>query len=185
MINDNEFKHIIAPKLYTCPEHLYTKKQFEEHIKLYHIYVNNVNDNRGQSVGNPYSINGVYLHELFFEQFGSADGAIPFSIQNILNDMGYKDTFQFEEMFVALGTALKNKGWVAFILDELTDEFKLVSMNAHDENLPYNCSILLILDMYEHAYFMDYGVNKVWYIRNFFKCIDWNVVDKRIRKAIY
>lgn len=167
---------------YNRPSILYTERGFEEHIKLYYNYVKNVNENKSKAIANTYSINGTYMHELFFEQFGGSNGAISFSVQQALIKMNYSGISDFKISFSALAKGLKNKGWVAWIFDELTGEFKLVSMNAHDENLPYNCKVLLILDMYEHAYFMDYGTDKDLYIDNFFKVIDWNVIEKRIKR---
>lgn len=189
----------IKARTYIRPLGMFSEKGFDEHLKLYHKYVENVNqdyDTADVKAMDTYSANGVMLHELYFEQLSQEPDVWEpqWYVTDEMFDTLRKpyderqdayDDFKAEFSLLAMSKAIKNRGWVAWIYDELTDDYRLVTMDAHNEGLPYGCHVILILDMYEHAYFYDYGVEKSVYIENFFGSIDWNVIEERIKKQMW
>ncbi len=172
--------------------------QFDAHMRLYEGYVNNLNlidgiyqsgdTQRGQANttfsyyrelkrGETYALNGVILHELYFENIG---GRTPEPDQNVLMKIERDFTvFQnWQEDFIA--TAKASRGWAVLAFDQRSNRLRNISLDAHDlGNIAYYAPYL-ILDVYEHAYFLQYADNKDEYINNFMKNINWNVIAARM-----
>lgn len=178
-----------------------SRPQFEAHINLYEGYVNNINkiDNilynnppredanttfsyyRELKRGETFALNGVILHELYFENLGGRKKEPSSQTKEFIEkDFGsYKN---WKDDFVA--TAKASRGWAVLAYDQRSYRMRNISLDAHDVgNIAYYAP-LLILDMYEHAYFHDYLDKKGEYIDKFMENIDWDVVDERVA-ALY
>jgi superoxide dismutase, Fe-Mn family len=173
------------------------KEQFETHMRLYEGYINKMNEidkllsensdleqsnstyskYRGIKRGETFALNGVILHEFYFENIGGGDTAPENTIRKYM-DKDFGSYEQWQKHFVA--TAKASRGWVVFCYDPRSDRFRNISLDAHDYgNIALSIPIL-VLDMYEHAYFLQYGDKKVDYINNFMKNIDWSVIKDRM-----
>lgn len=122
--------------------------------------------------------NSMLLHEIYFDSLGG-DGLLPEgSLRSAIErDFGSVERWQSE--FVAMGKALGGgSGWV--VLGKSPRDGKLSNQWAADHchtlagGLP-----LLALDMYEHAYHIDFGAKAAAYVDAFMKNIDWNKIEKR------
>ena len=74
---------------------------------------------------------------------------------------------------------MRGIGWVILYYDKEKGELFNVWVNEHDFGHLAGCVPLLVLDVFEHAYMVDYGLKKADYIENFFKSIDWKAVLER------
>lgn len=179
-----------------------SKPQFEAHMNLYKGYINKYNEVeeklstnaerasanstyshfRGLKRGESYALDGVILHELYFENIGGQDEELRHEQDDLINAIEkFYNTFdQWKEDFIA--TAKASRGWVVFCYDQRTKTLKNSSLDAHDLGNLVLCFPILVLDMYEHAYFLDYADNKSEYIDNFMKNINWDIVHRRINK---
>lgn len=182
---------------YTDDVKVINRKQFEEHMKLYEGYVDKINEidkrlkddsdpskanatyskYRGLKRGETYALNGVILHELYFQNIGGSQKEPDKVLMGyIQRDFGSYDNWKMH--FIA--TAKASRGWTVLAYDCRSDRFRNISLDAHDHgNISYSTPIL-ILDVYEHAYFLQYATNKEEYIKNFMDNIDWNMVSQRI-----
>ncbi len=173
------------------------KEQFDAHMRLYVGYINKMNEidkllaensdldqsnatyskYRGIKRGETYALNGVILHEYYFENIGSRDNEPDSEIMKYLaRDYGSYELWQ--KHFIA--TAKASRGWVILLFDFRSGRLRNISLDAHDVgNITLSLPIL-VLDMYEHAYFLQYADKKDEYINNFMKNIDWNVIKDRI-----
>jgi Fe-Mn family superoxide dismutase len=173
------------------------EEQFDAHMKLYEGYIKKMNEIdqllleggdykqanatysqfRGIKRGETFALNGVILHELYFQNIGS-DYNQPneMFLKYIKRDFGsYQD---WKNHFVA--TAKASRGWAVLVYDWRSYRFRNISLDSHDlGNIVFSIPIL-VLDMYEHAYFLQYADRKDEYIQNFMKNINWEIVDKRI-----
>ncbi len=88
---------------------------------------------------------------------------------------------EWEKDFRATG-AMRGIGWAALYQDN-TDHRLLNSwINEHDTGHPAGCVPILIMDVFEHAFMLDYGLKRADYIDSFFKNIDWAVAGSRMLK---
>jgi len=171
-----------------------SEKQFSEHIKLYEGYVkkgdeiseklrsSNSEDNnatfsetRSLRTAGTFAANGIKLHEAYFGNLGVSklNGEIKKAIEKKWNNLD-----AFKKKFIA--AALSVRGWVVLIWDYEFKKIRIYATDQHDIAI-WNALPLLVLDVYEHAYFMDYGTNRKQYAEDFFSNIDWNEVNKRLK----
>ena len=176
-----------------------SKKQFDEHIKLYKGYVDKVNAitsqlasdgdrpaanatyslYRGLKKGETYALDGVLLHELYFQNL--SDGKTP---------MGKETTALLEKQFGSVenwmddckACSLSARGWCVLAYEQRTETFRNLLFDLHDDGPVMGAYPLIVLDMYEHAYFLDYGTDKAGYIQNLINGIDWSAVERRVKR---
>ena len=127
------------------------------------------------------ALNSVILHELYFASLGG-DGRDPGSFAEVLGrDFGSVDRWKAE--FSAMARALGGgSGWV--LLTYVARERRLMNQHASDHTQALASAIpILALDMYEHAYQMDFGANAGAYVDTFMRNIDWKGVAARYQDA--
>ena len=127
-------------------------------------------------------LNSTLLHELYFASLGG-DGRAPPEViaEAIACDFGSVDRWRHE--FVAMATALSgSSGWV--LLTYVPRDGRLINQTASDHGQSIAGGIpILAIDMYEHAYQLEFGANAKAYIAAFMRNIDWNAVQARYDDA--
>ncbi len=127
-----------------------------------------------------WEFNGMRLHELYFDNMAKAGASLMLASHDLahaINDQfGSYDAWQKD--FVATGS-MRGIGWVILAFDPLSHRFFNVWINEHDSGHLAGAVPLLVMDVFEHAYVLDYGLKKIDYIDAFLKSIDWTAVSKR------
>lgn len=124
----------------------------------------------------------VILHELYFEQFGG-DGQAKGAIREALTKShGSFDAWEAEFRRTAMALA-GGSGWCILAWNQYTKSLHNYWAWDHT-NGPVTGTPLLVLDMYEHAFAIDYGAAAAKYVEAFMHNIDWAVVDARYRAAV-
>jgi superoxide dismutase, Fe-Mn family len=128
------------------------------------------------------ALNSTLLHELYFASLGG-DGRKPTAllVDAITRDFGSIERWRSE--FVAMANALAGgSGWV--LLSHAPRDRRLVNQSAADHSQTLAGGIpILALDMYEHAFHLDFGANAAAYVDVFMRNIDWNAVQARYEDA--
>lgn len=191
---------INAVRFYHTPDiTVINQKQYEAHYSLYVNYVNSINkltselENvcpevreeanvingmyRSLKRGETYSLNGVILHELYFRNIGGIQQKPKDHVKKSIEKQ-FGSMENWEKDFVA--TAKASRGWAVLIYDQRTKSLRNISMDAHDEGMITLSYPILILDMYEHAYFVQYVTNKEAYIQAFMENIHWDIIAQRM-----
>jgi Fe-Mn family superoxide dismutase len=146
-----------------------SKKTIEYHYdKLYKGYVDRFNTGEGDP---EFNRAGAILHLFFFAQFGKpGTPSVPEKNNKPVGDVKefinkhFKSFADFKKQFKEAALALQGSGWVY-----LAKSGKIKTIKNHEV-----CNdVVVILDMWEHAYNLDYAENKSEYIDNFWKIIDW------------
>lgn len=176
-----------------------SKKQLQQHYILYTRYVDKINeinkklysvnkdtanaahsDYRSLKIDRAFSNNGVVLHELYFENL------CPKHIQpnDCFTKAIEKDFGTFENYLTDLTASMKSvrNGWVITAYNPLTQRIENETIEFHDLYLPINIKPLLVADVWEHSYMIDYGIEKNDYIKVFLKNINWQVVSDRYKQ---
>jgi Fe-Mn family superoxide dismutase len=129
--------------------------------------------------------NSATLHELYFANLGGGgklDGGIAEALA-----VAFGSPARFEEQFRATAMSLSGgSGWVVLGYDLLRDSLATCWSGGHTQNLAA-CLPLLVLDMYEHSYHMDYGTAAAKYVDAFFANLHGDEVNRRLmaaRKAV-
>jgi len=124
--------------------------------------------------------NAMELHEEYFDNLGG-DGAPRGAVLDLIKeDFGSFEKWQQE--FIALG--ISARGWVVLAFDY--NDLKLHNYLAdfHSHGGVWSCSPILVLDVYEHAYFLDYGTARRKYLDAFMKNVDWGEANKRVERSM-
>ena len=126
--------------------------------------------------------NSKTLHEAYFGNLGG-DGKRAGAIDKALNE-AYGTSARWEEHFRALGNGLGGgSGWAVLELELQTGELRTAWSGHHTQALA-TAVPLLVLDMYEHAYQIDFGAAAAKYIDAFFANINWDEVNHRLDRAL-
>lgn len=170
----------------------------KNHFTLYQGYVNNTNKlievletlAREAKTGTPefaeikrrlgWEFNGMRLHEYYFENLGG-DGHLDSSgrlAKAVSAQFGSVDAWLKE--FKATG-AMRGIGWVVLYQDLTNGRLINFWINEHDVGHPSGCNPILIMDVFEHAFMIDYGLKRADYIEAFFKNVKWAAVEARLK----
>jgi len=169
----------------------------KNHFTLYQGYVTNTNkvsDALSQllkegKAGTPeyaelkrrfgWEFNGMRLHEYYFENLGGKGGINKTGklYQKLVDSFGSYEAW--EKDFKATG-AMRGIGWAILYQDILSGNFINFWINEHDVGHPSGGMPILIMDVFEHAFMIDYGLKRADYIESFFKNIRWEDVEKRL-----
>lgn len=183
---------------YTTLEGLSEKQLKEHHDVLYAGYVKKIDeieeklkkvdlatanatysDLRELKVEETFALNGVKLHEGYFDNMHEGSGEPSGAIKTLIeHDFGSYDKWLAE--FKALG--LTARGWVVLGYDLDEKRLKNIVCDTHNQGGVWNMTALLIMDVYEHAYFIDYATARKAYIEAFFKNIHWEFVNSLLAK---
>ncbi len=126
-----------------------------------------------------FALNGVVLHELYFGNLGS-NGAEPTGQLHNLMARDFGPIEKWANNFMACGMAAR--GWVIMALSAYDGMLHNYCLDSHNANFPALCTPLLVMDVYEHAYAIDYGVKRAPYIDAFMKNINWEAVVERLER---
>jgi len=127
-----------------------------------------------------FEFNGMRLHEYYFENLGGK-GALDKSGKlgkKLAEEFGsYED---WEKDFRATA-AMRGIGWTILYQDNLTGRLINQWINEHETGHPAGCAPILVLDVFEHAFMIDYGLKRADYIAAFFNNINWSAAEARLR----
>jgi Fe-Mn family superoxide dismutase len=192
-----DFTHLV-----TKPMEGLSAKQIEPHLKLYQGYVEKTNyihnalntvdlttpapnatyhPLRELLMEQSYALNGVVYHELYFGNLGGAGGEPTGDLANAI-DASFGSVGKFMDFFKASGKCMR--GWVIVGWNERDGQLRAYGLDLHNMWVPAKVVPVVVLDVYEHAYMIDYGINRGAYLDAFLKNIDWNVCARRLETAM-
>jgi len=170
-----------------------SERQMKEHYKLYEGYIKKANeisealknvdypkanatysDLRALKMGYSFAVNAIKSHELYFENL-SGDGKKPEGTVGKMIADQFGSFEAWEEDLKATGIAARGWVWLAFDWQNQT-LFNYLG-DQHDAFPIWHATPLVALDVYEHAYFMDYGVSRADYIKAFCQNLNWEAAE--------
>ena len=175
-------------------------RTMEEHYELYKGYIAKTNeiqeklgavdrasanqiysDLRALRVDLSFALGGVKNHEIYFTHLGGKGGTPSGRLmEQIKRDYPSYDAWLAD--FKASGIAAR--GWVWLAYDHDFSCLTTVVGDAQNTFPLWNATPILALDVYEHAYWIDYGRARAKYIEAFFNNLDWSVVEQNLDKAL-
>ena len=122
----------------------------------------------------------VLNHKLFFEQFLPTHHAKqPTGEFLFLIDQSFESLEKMIEQLDKAAATFFGSGWTFLAMNE-EGELKILSLPNGDNPLRYNLKPLLAIDVWEHAYYLDYQNRRKDYLKNFWLLVNWHVVSTRI-----
>lgn len=176
----------------------FSETLLKNHFTLYQGYVTNSNkildtlagmEKDGKAATPEYAelkrrlgweFDGMRLHEYYFENLGGKGGIDKNGklAKRMAEDFGSYDAW--EKDFRTTGM-MRGIGWVVLYQDVTNGRLINFWINEHDGGHPAGCTPVLIMDVFEHAFMLDYGLKRADYIEAFFKNINGSAAEARLR----
>ena len=193
---------------YTLPNLFYGYKDLEpamsenqltiHHQKHHQAYVNGCNalvekmdkarkentdvDFRAVSKEFSFQIGGHVLHSLFWNNLapvgkgGEITGELK---EKIIEDFGSIERLKKE--FNAVALSVEGSGWATLVFEKESQKLMVMQIEKHNVNIFPASEIIMVLDMFEHAYYIDYKNDKAKYVEEFWKIVNWEEIEKRFK----
>ena len=127
-----------------------------------------------------FNYDGSLLHEIYFTNLSKEHAPVSESFKKqVEKDFGSYE--KWVEDFKATGVAFR--GWSLCVFDLNTGKLRNIGADVHNTNGIWNAILVLALDVYEHAYYTDYGPKRAPYLDAFLKNVKWSDVGQRLEKA--
>ncbi|MGD1119291.1 MAG: Fe-Mn family superoxide dismutase [Dehalococcoidales bacterium] len=127
-----------------------------------------------------WEFDGMRLHELYFENLGGKTPLVKGAVLGKTIEANFGSYEAWEQDFRATG-AMRGIGWVVLYYDVPACVLANQWINEHDVGHLTGCQPILVMDVFEHAYMIDYGLKKADYIAAFFKNINWKAAESRMK----
>ena len=128
-----------------------------------------------------WEFNGMRLHEYYFENLGGKTPLDKYGALGKQMQCDFGSVEEWEKDFRATG-AMRGIGWAVLYQDNISHRLINCWINEHDSGHPAGCAPILIMDVFEHAFMLDYGLKRADYIESFFKNVDWAAAESRLLK---
>lgn len=182
----NELEPYISTEVLT----LHHDKHHAAYVNAANALIDKINDARAgkgdidqKSVlkGLSFAIGGHILHQLFWENMAPVnsgknkpEGKI---LEAIEKEFGSFDRFKTE--FSETAKSVEGSGWTLLVSDKNNENLAVMQVEKHNVNMFPEQKILLCLDVWEHAYYLDYKNDRAKFVDNWWNIINWQEVDKR------
>ncbi|MBN8207123.1 superoxide dismutase [Bacillus sp. NTK071] len=125
---------------------------------------------------------GHYLHTLFW-RIMSPNGGTPTGriVKEIKKSFGSFN--QFKQQFTNAANKVEGSGWAILVWSPVSRRLEILQGEKHQNLSQWDVVPLLALDVWEHAYYLQYENNRKQYIDNWWKVVNWEEVNKRFEKA--
>ena len=125
--------------------------------------------------------NSVVLHELYFDSMTPKQGGTPNKAVRAALEPRFGSVERWREDFRA--AALASRGWATLAWHPVNARLYNMATDAHDDGPLWFGVPLVVLDMYEHSYYIDFQNRKADYVDGFLDRIDWDEVERRVRTS--
>jgi len=200
-------------KLYELPKLAYDYKDLEPYIseqqltihhqKHHNVYVTGANnilqkldkarkENADLDVKSTlkelsFNIGGHLLHSLFWGNLAPANeggGGKPSGTLAGMIEKEFGSFERFKKEFSQAATSVEGSGWAALTLCRQTNRLIIMQIEKHNMNVYPMFRIVMVLDVFEHAYYIDYKNDRAKFVETFWNIINWNEVNKRLEQAL-
>lgn len=134
-----------------------------------------------------FNVGGLHLHSLYWENMrptsGGGGGKPGGLIADALDkEFGSFDRFQKE--FTETANSVESSGWATLVFCTKTQRPLIVQVKDHDLYAIPDFKLLLAMDVWEHAYYLDYKNEKTKYTAAFWNVVNWDAVDHRLEQIV-
>ena len=199
-------------KFYVLPQLPYEYKDLvpymsEEQLKIHHskhhqAYVNGANailqrldkarkenteiDVKSTLKELSFNIGGHLLHSIFWGNLappGKVNGK-PGGVLGEALDKEFGSFERFKKEFSQAAVSVEGSGWAALTLCKQTGRPIIMQIEKHNANVYPMFRILMVLDVFEHAYYIDYKNDRAKFVEAFWNIVNWEEVNKRLEEAL-
>ena len=193
---------VIQAKPFSVPTESLSGENIKNHYALYELYIadfnsisaqldtvdrqdasSNRSNLRSLKIDEVYNLNAAYLHELYFANIGDLQSEITMdslSFMRLERDFGSFDAWQMD--FLACAQAARC-GWVVTGYNVYTQTYMNYVIDLHSIQVPIGVIPVIVMDVWQHAYYRDYLKDAKSYMNAMMKQLRWTVIESRFEKA--
>jgi Fe-Mn family superoxide dismutase len=129
-----------------------------------------------------FNVGGHLLHTTFWENMAPAGkgGGKPGGAVADMIDMGFGSFERFKKEFTMAATSTEGSGWAALAVHSCIGRPLIMQIEKHNVNVYPTFNILMVLDVWEHAYYLDYKNERPKYVEAFWNLVNWDKVNKNL-----
>lgn len=194
--------YVAREKVFNLNTEFLSEANKQNHIELYDSYVEQFNEisakldtanrldvnssnsaYRSLKIDESYNMNAIYLHELYFANISDLNSKITMdslAYMRLSRDFGSFDNWQKD--FIACCKASRC-GWAMTYYNFYTKSFMNTFIDLHSENVPVFGYPVIVMDVWQHAYYKDYLKDVKTYVVAMMKQFNWNIIEKRFVKV--
>jgi Fe-Mn family superoxide dismutase len=195
---NGEYQVPPLPYDYSALEPLYEERTLRLHHDKHHAaYVKGLNEAvkkleaarnandfstiQGTSIQLAFNGSGHVLHTLFWHSMSPDKPEIPAGLSNALNEsLGSVENAQ--NQFAAAAKAVEGSGWGILAYEPMSDKLLVLQCEKHQNLTIWNTIPLLVCDVWEHAYYLQYQNNRASWVDNFLKLANWSFAANRLEQ---
>ena len=128
-----------------------------------------------------WNVGGHVLHSLFWGNLappGKGGGKPRGKLMDVINKE-FRSFDRFKKEFTQAAVSVEGSGWAALAWDELNSRPLIMQVEKHNTNVYPTFGILMVFDLFEHAYYVDYRNDRAKYVENLWNIVNWAQVEKR------
>ena len=130
-----------------------------------------------------FNVSGHVMHSLFWRNMSPSDGNGPDAELNKSIDQGFGSFDALRDQFQAAGGSIQGSGWAALSWEPISQSLLVEQIFDHQGNSSCGAQPILVMDMWEHAFYLQYRNEKARWIKAFWDLINWQDVSDRLQKA--
>jgi Fe-Mn family superoxide dismutase len=202
MEKDKFYTLPVLPYEYSALKPVMSEEQLKLHHQKHHqAYVNGANaiyerldkvrkentdiDMKATLKELSFHIGGFELHSLFWQILapaGKGGGGVPKGAfaDAIKAEFGSFDRFKKE--FTQTATSVEGSGWAALIYCKRCNRLLVMQIEKHNVNVYAGFAVIMVLDVWEHAYYLDYKNDRAKFVDGFWNIVNWDAIGKRFEK---
>jgi Fe-Mn family superoxide dismutase len=213
LTEDSEVTDLEQNKFYALPELPYGLKDLEPYIseqqltihyqKHHQAYVNGANnilqkldkarkENADLDVKSTlkelsFNIGGHVLHSVFWGNLapaGKGGGGKPSGALGNALEKEFGGFDRFKKEFTQAATSVEGSGWAALTWCRQTGRPIIMQIEKHNTNVYPMFRILMVLDVFEHAYYIDYRNDRAKFVEAFWNIVNWDEVNERLKQIL-
>ena len=134
-----------------------------------------------------FHVGGIRLHTLFWQNLapaGKGGGGLPKGELAKAIDEEYGGFDRFKKEFSTAATSVEGSGWAALSYCNRTGRPLIMQVEKHNMNMFPGLAILMVLDVWEHAYYLDYRNDRTKFVEGFWNIVNWDEIGKRLAGAV-
>jgi Fe-Mn family superoxide dismutase len=126
---------------------------------------------------------GHYLHTIFWKNMSPEGGGSPQGLLKGEIESYFGSLEKFKKQFSEAAKQVEGVGWALLVWSPRARHLEILQSERHMLLTQWDTIPLLVLDVWEHAYYLQYKSNRESYIENWWKLVNWNDVEMRFEKA--
>ena len=130
-----------------------------------------------------FNVGGHILHSIFWTNLapaGKGGGGNPSGAIADLIDKNFGSFERFKKEFTMAATSTEGSGWAALAMHPCVDRPIIMQIEKHNVNVYPTFNILMVLDVWEHAYYLDYKNERPKFVEAFWNIVNWGQINKNL-----